>query len=260
VSVVAALVSAAAIALLLARTPQPDGIGWRRGQRPDIRVLMVASAVGLAVALFVVPLHLVILVAFGVVAAGLGSRLLLARRTARLAQVRADQVVLACEAMAGDLTAGLPPRWALARVARHWDEFEPVAVAGTLDADIPDALREVARLPGAAQLAMVAACWQVAHRSGAGLAESLHDVAVVLREDAGTRRLVEGELAAARVTARMMCALPVLVLLLAVGVGADPWHFLLATPFGLGCAIGGILFDLAGLVWMQQIADGVLGR
>ena len=85
-------------------------------------------------------------------------------------------------------------------------------------------------------------------------------MADLLREEAATRRLVGVELAAARVTARMTCALPVLVLFFAAGVGADPWHFLTATPVGLGCLIVGAALDLAGLVWMQRIADAVLRR
>ena len=85
----------------------------------------------------------------------------------------------------------------------------------------------------------------------------LAQVADLLREEAETGRLVAVELAAARVTARMICALPVLVLLFAASVGADPWHFLTATPVGIGCLVVGALLDLLGLLWLQRITDAV---
>ncbi|HEX7738980.1 MAG TPA: type II secretion system F family protein, partial [Marmoricola sp.] len=133
----------------------------------------------------------------------------------------------------------------------------PAAVAANLGSDVPRAFREISRLPGAGQLATVAAAWHVAHRSGTALGSSIAQVADLLREEAETGRLVAVELAAARVTARMICALPVLVLLFAASVGADPWHFLTATPVGIGCLVVGALLDLLGLLWLQRITDAV---
>lgn len=248
--------------------PSDPGAAMERPHRRAVRLpgtsLTPAAAglgaLGLASGVLVLPTHAVVVALIAIVAAVPAWKLVEGRRRAVLAERRAGQVVFACEAIAGDLSVGLPPRWALERVERQWAGFGPVATAARLDADVPQALRDLARLPGAGQLTVVAAAWQVAHRSGAGLADSLHDVATVLREDAALARLVAAELAAARVTARMMCALPVAVLLLAAGVGARPWHFLTATPVGLACLAGGAVLDLLGLIWMQRIADGVLGR
>lgn len=250
---------AATAAALGGRVAPAGGAATRAGisgpRRSAFAVVVVATG---AVAVVIVPMQVWLLGAVGASAAALGWRLLGARRRALAAQARAEQVVLACDAIAGDLGAGLPPGWALQRVARHWPEFAPVAVAADLGADVPDRLRDLAALPGADRLGVVAATWQVAHRSGSGLADALRDVAGVLREDAAIRRLVEGELAAARSTAQLMCALPGAVLLLGVGVGSHPWHFLFASIPGLACLAGGVLLDLAGLLWMQRIADGVL--
>jgi tight adherence protein B len=135
-----------------------------------------------------------------------------------------------------------------------------VAAAGRLAADVPGALRELARLPGAEALGDVASAWRVAQDSGAGLATSLGQVAATARARQATRHVVAAELASAQATARLVALLPLAVLALASGVGGDPWHFLLATPAGLACLATGIAAAFAGLWWIDAIAAGVLRR
>lgn len=232
------------------------GRGWR------LTPATIAGAVGLALVAtwcLVGAAH-VVLVMVGVGAALGASRLVARTRAARRADQRSEAVLLACEGMAGDLAAGQPPPAALRRAAADWPELTPVAIAAELDADVPSAFRGLAALPGAGQLRTVAAAWQVAHRSGAGLAAALAQTATTLRDDRRTQRLVSTELAAARATARMMAALPALVLLLGVGIGGDPVGFLIGTPAGLGCLVAGLLLAYAGTAWLHRIADTVLGR
>lgn len=223
---------------------------------------LLASAAGTAVvALWSILDAAHVVLAAIAVGVALGALRLAARaRATRRAEARAVRVLAACDGMAADLAAGQPPRAALRRAAQEWDELQPVAVAADLDSDVPAALRRLAAAPGAGQLRTVAAAWQVAHRSGTGLATTLGRVAGVLREEQRTRRLVATELAAARATARMMAALPVLVLLLGSGIGGDPLGFLLGTPVGLGCLALGLGLTQLGLLWLERVADGVLGR
>jgi tight adherence protein B len=83
-------------------------------------------------------------------------------------------------------------------------------------------------------------------------------VSAALRADRATLQVVEGELASARATARLVAALPVFALLLSAGAGGGAWSFLTGTPPGWACLLGGLALGLAGLAWIERIAQGVL--
>lgn len=196
-----------------------------------------------------------------IVAASVAGVALLVRRSraARAAQRRRDLVVDVAEALAGELRAGQPLLRCLEQCVEVWPDFDTVVSAARLGADVPSALRRLAALPGAEGLSEVASAWQVAQRSGAGLAAALTQVAASARARQGTRHLVQGELASAQATARLVALLPVASLAMAAGIGGQPWHFLLATAPGLVCLALGVILAFGGLLWIDRIATGVLG-
>lgn len=237
---------AALVVLLLIRP------ATRLPRRPDSgRTWVPAIGVMVVVAAFQVGALALVLAGAG---AG-GHALWRRRRRRREAEAVAAQVRETCELLAGELAAGRPPGEALDRAAVAWPAIAPVAESFRVGADVPAALRGLANdLDGARDLRVVAAAWQVAHRTGEGLAAAVDRVADSLRAAGATRRLVAGELASARATARLVAGLPVLALAMGSGAGGDPWGFLLGTPAGLACLAGGLAFGFAGLWWIEAIA------
>ena len=248
----AAVLAGSGLGLLVpARPARSRARGWP--------ALVLGAGAGLGMLALVRPDRLVPAVVL--VGAIMGVLLLRSqRRTAARAADRAARVQEACEVMAGELAAGLPPGRVLATAATVCPELAGVVAAHRLGGSVPDSLRSAAAEPGAGDLALVAAAWQVAHRSGAGLAEALSGVSVALRERQSLRRLVGSELSSARATARLMVALPVLTLLMGSGIGGDPVGFLIGSPGGWACLGGGLALGLAGLAWIEAIAGAVEER
>jgi tight adherence protein B len=188
-------------------------------------------------------------------AAALGVWRILARgRHRRAAEARAESVVEVCEALAAELRAGQPPLRALRHCVGVWPALEPVAGAAELGGDVPRALRRLALQPGASGLEEVAAAWQVSEGAGGTMALALGRVAESSRRRRATQRLVASELASAQATARLLAVLPVAVLVMGSGIGADPWNFLLSTPVGLTCLGAGLALTFTGLAWIERIA------
>ncbi|MFD4477207.1 type II secretion system F family protein [Streptomyces sp. NPDC058471] len=197
-------------------------------------------------------------------------------RDARLdRERRATAVIALCGALAGEVRAGRQPGEAL-RAAAAEAEPGPVAGAGAgaglgegragvlaaarFGGDVPGALEEAAREPGAQGLAGLAACWRVAVDRGAGLAAGLERLEGALRAERDQRADLRAQLAGARSTAVMLAGLPVLGLLMGSALGAAPLRVLLHTGAGLGClAVGGAL-EGAGVWWALRIVRGAEER
>jgi tight adherence protein B len=190
--------------------------------------------------------------------AGCAGRHLWRQRAATARAERTARCLLeACDLVAAELAAGRTGEAALTEAAQAWPAFGPVADVCRLGGDVPASMRALSAEPGADGLRLLAAAWVISQRTGAGLASSSRRVADSVRRDQATRRLVRGELASARATARLVAVLPVVALLMGSGAGADPWTFLLRTPPGIACLSAGLAVGFAGLWWIELIAREV---
>lgn len=250
--------SAGAPVLLLVALAAAAACWWALPPRPSL----AGAAPGTGWLLVPAPLLLMVvppaLVVAGVVVAVGGHRLWRLRRDRQREAVTAAHVLEAVELVAAEVASGAPATAALRHAAEAWPPLAGVAEAADLGSEVPAELRRLAQQPGADRLRVVAAAWEVAHRSGAGLSDALARVGRGLRDDRVTAHVVAGELASARATARLVAALPAFALLVSSTAGGGAWTFVTTEPLGWACLIAGLLLGLLGLTWIERIAAGVI--
>lgn len=165
---------------------------------------------------------------------------------------RRRAVILLCRVMAAELRAGQPPEVAL-RVA--------ALEAGPLVGEVSDAgsLRRAAeRDQDLWALVYLAACWEVAAETGAGLAGVVDALAVSLTEREEQRDEVSARTAGPRTTALVLSGLPLVGMAMSAGLGGSPLMFLFTTPLGLLCLGLGVVLDLVGAWWTLRMVRGAV--
>ncbi|MDX3760816.1 type II secretion system F family protein [Streptomyces sp. AK02-04a] len=229
---------------------------WRR-LRERLRPEGWSLVAGLVIAVLgasVVPLFL------GAAGMPLLRRVRRAGETRRAGERRGAAVIALCGALAGEVRAGHQPGEALRRAAHDsggLGEAQAVVLAAAMfGGDVPGALTDAARQPGADGLVGLAACWRVAVDRGAGLAAGLDRLEGALCAERDQRADLRAQLAGSRSTAVMLAGLPVLGLLLGTALGADPLHVLLHSGPGLGCLVVGGVLEGVGLWWALRIVRG----
>ncbi len=195
----------------------------------------------------------------------LGRRRLAA--SARSAADRRAQVAEAVSFVAAELAVGQPPLRVLVDVGRDYaappfspgrrfvaDALTAAGRAGALGGDVPEVLAAWSRTAGADGLRGLAAAWQVAEATGAGLSSVLDRVAGGLRDQAEAERSVAVALAGATSSARLLAGLPLIGLAMGAGLGASPVSFLIDTGVGRVCLVVGLALEMAGLAWTDHLA------
>lgn len=177
----------------------------------------------------------------------------------RATAAEAAHVVTLIMAVAAQLRSGRSPEDAWAHVIGSSRSL-PSGLANQRrqPVQVTDALRWAARFPGCHGLARVAACWEAAEQSGAGLAEALSRLAVTLREELDVHAEVTEQLAGPRATAMLLAALPLFALAMGQALGAEPFSVLFKTPYGWICLTLGVALSLAGWWWVERQVSSVV--
>ena len=174
----------------------------------------------------------------------------------RRAQKR-SHVIQALGVLAAELEAGAPPTHALLRAQGDPSLWPHAAGAARWGEGIAEALDRDALMNPV--LSQVAACWRVAGR-GAGLADSIQQIAESSRVAEDVRVEMESQLAGPRATARLLSVLPLVGLGFGIMLGADPLAWLLGAGPGRACLAAGLLLTAVGTWWTGRIALAVERR
>lgn len=258
---VACLALWGALAALVPPNPSP-GFAARAGVsargRGGARTSLRLRRVGLIVAgLLIVGVIAPTMAVWAVPGVTLASTLVWIVGSGRRERARAaaqDEVMHACQALAGQLRAGDIPAQALAVVAADCELLRPVVAAQRIGGDVVAALQAQALGAGCGGLAALARAWRLCELTGARVAQAATRVADSLRGDLDAERRVAGELAAAKATGRLLALLPALGLGLGFAGGGDPIGFLLGTTPGNVCLASAVCLSCAGLVWTTLLA------
>ncbi len=167
----------------------------------------------------------------------------------------AAQVGELLSALAAELGAGQPTDVALrSALAPLHPALCPSARAAALLGDgIAEALRADSEAAGMADLRSLAACWEVAAHSGAGLAGAVARLAETGRATRRAREQLRAEVAAVQATARILAFLPLFGLVVGQWLGAQPVAWLLGTWPGRLTLLTGLTLQGLGLLWLSRI-------
>jgi len=166
-----------------------------------------------------------------------------------------NEVARGCSELAGLLRAGHSPGRALVLVGESTTVFAEAAAHLRVGGHPVEALRRASSRPGCDGLAALAAAWQIAERTGASMTTSLDDLSDNLNAERELGRTVTTELAATRLTGRLLALLPAVGLALGYVVGGDPLEYLTGSEPGLACLAVGMALALMGVVWSEKLAD-----
>lgn len=178
------------------------------------------------------------------------------RRRAKQTQQR-QQIARFTLALADELAAGLPLAPAVSRAVGDIDCLPHTAAAAESGGDVAEALGRDAVLSSSATLRGLAAAWEVAAGSGAGLARAARSLGSAALQRERIRRDLAGHLAAPRGTARILALLPVVGLVLGNGLGGSPITWLTSTPIGLVVLAAGLVLELLGVLWVRHLVRRV---
>jgi len=229
---------------------------WRAGEWFLIRFICLAVSLALfSVLLSGRSLLLAVILGalVGLLFPVIALRFLANRRAKRFESVLPDVMML----VATSLSSGFSLLQALDSVAR--DAAEPAAkefsralAESRIGADISDALEHVAVRMDSDNMRWAVMAIRIQREVGGNLADTLRTTATTLREREMLKRHVRGLSAEGRLSAYILIALPLGVLLFSMWSNYDYVSLLWTTLPGIVMSVMGILAMLFGIWWMRK--------
>ena len=217
-------------------------------------VAVVAGLVGVSLSGPLIGLLVVIAVCFA-------ARFHVRRSEAKRRMAFADQLPDVLQLVTTALRSGFGLTQALESVAEEAQEparseFSHVLVESRMGRDLSDSMRALAQRMQSRDLEWVVAAIDINRETGGNLSEVLHTVGATIRERGRIARQVRTLTAEGRLSARILMALPLLMLVWQWRT--NPENFELLT-YGLGLialCFAGILMILGG-IWVHKIVNSV---
>lgn len=175
------------------------------------------------------------------------------------AEARAQEVLGACQLLAGLVRVGHVPAAALHIAARDAPVLAEAAASLQIGGAVGPALRRQGVGAGRAGLVELGVAWDVSERTGASLTATLDALGDRLAARQAVRNVVAAELSAPRATGRLLAVLPVAGVLLGYSFGGDPLGFLAGSLPGQLSLVVGVALGCAGVFWTERIADAGSG-
>lgn len=235
------------------RRVQPDKVKRRATNALTIAIAVIGIT-GLFMMYAVAGASPTILLLCVVVSGGSIALVVRGQRRRQGAARRRDQVSEACMVLAQALRTGRMPGEALELAADDCPVLHPVVAVQRLGGDPVASLFRLSTAPGAAGLGDLARAWALIIGSGAPAGPLLERIAQNARHTREVDHAVRTELAAPRMTGRLLALLPAAGLVIGFGLGGNPLDFLVGTVPGQLCLLLGLLLAGSGVLWSERIA------
>lgn len=169
-----------------------------------------------------------------------------------------EQLPEALQLIIGSLRSGFSLTQSIDAMTREMDdplaaEFGRAVGETRLGADIEDALERVAARMKSRDLTFAVIAMRVQRQVGGNLTDVLSTTVATMRERAMLHRQVKALSAEGRLSAYILIALPVLVLLYMVWIRGEYMVPLVSTPIGIGLSIFGAAELALGIWWMFKV-------
>jgi tight adherence protein B len=232
------------------------GVSLRSGEFVVITVVAALIGAVLGAAIF---RSFVLAGVFGAVG-GIGPTLALRTALKRRAEQLREQLPDVLTIMASSLRAGHSFLQSLDTVAKEIaqpaaSEFQRVVAEIRLGRPADDALEAMSERVGSDDFRWAVLAVNIQREVGGNLAEILDNVADTLRERATIRRQIRVLTAEGRLSAWVLCCLPIALALYMYAVNPDYISLLFTSTYGLVMLIGALVLLGIGILWMRKIID-----